>query len=376
MRFLFARPRLMIIVLTIAVLVPMALPGTVEAAARQKEDTFYQQTNLVSDIPGLAAFTDPHLVNPWGISLSSTSPFWVSDNGTGFSTLYNGQGHPFPKSSPLVVSIPSASGPGTPTGTVFNGTTGFVVSQGTASGPAVFLFDSLDGTISGWNPNVNLNSAVTVVNNSATAVYTGLALGSNASGTFLYAANALPSSAHPNGTIDVFDQNFTHTQLHGSFTDPHLPAGYTPYDIQTVEGFLLVTYALPPTTPPQVGNGFVDVFDTNGHLIRRLISHGPLDAPWGLVRAPDQFGRFSHALLVGNVGNGHINAFDFKTGAFLGTLNNEAGQPIQNSGLWALTFGNGGQGGDPHTLYFAAGIGGYAHGLFGAITPDSEASGS
>lgn len=376
MRFLFTRPRLMIIVLTIAVLVPMALQGTVEAASLHREDNAYQQTNLVSDIPGLAAFTDPHLVNPWGISLSSTSPFWVSDNLTGFSTLYNGQGQPFPTSSPLVVSIPSVAGQGLPTGTVFNGTTGFTVTQGSASGPALFLFDSLDGTISGWNPTVNLNSAVIAVNNSASAVYTGLALASNASGTFLYAANALPSSAHPHGTIDVFDQNFTPTQLQGSFTDSHLPAGYAPYNIQTVEGLLLVTYALPPTTTPQVGQGFVDVFNTNGHLIRRLISHGPLDAPWGLVRAPGNFGRFSHALLVGNVGNGDINAFDFQTGAFLGTLKNEDGQPIQNPGLWGLTFGNGGQGGDPHTLYFAAGIDAYAHGLFGAITPDAQDSGS
>lgn len=367
--FLLARPRLLALVLTIGLLLALALPGTVTAAPRQSGAAFYQQTNLVSDIPGLAAVTDPHLVNPWGISFGSTTPFWVSDNGTGVATLYNGQGQPFP----LVVSIPPAptSGQGTPTGTVFNGTTGFVVTQGTSSGPALFLFATLDGTLSGWNPTVDLASAVITVNNTGSAVYTGLTMASNASGTFLYAANALPSPAHPNGTIDVFDQQFTPTQLPGSFTDPNLPAGYTVYNIQTLAGFLLVTYALPPTSPSQVGDGFVDVFDTNGLLIRRLISRGPLDAPWGLVLAPAQFGRFSKALLVGNDGNGSINAFNFETGAFRGTLENQPGQPLQNAGLWALFFGNGSQGFNPDTLYFDAGIDNFQHGLFGAITPGS-----
>jgi uncharacterized protein (TIGR03118 family) len=374
-RFLLARPRLLALVLTIGMLLPLTLPGTATAATSQTGAAFYQQTNLVSDIPGLAAFTDRHLVNPWGISFSSTSPFWISDNGTGVSTLYNGQGQPFPPPprGPLVVTIPPApgSGQGTPTGTVFNGTTGFVITQGTSSHPALFLFDTLDGTLSGWNPAVNASSAVIAVNNAGSAVYTGLAMASNASGTFLYAANALPSPAHPNGTIDVFDQHFTPTQLQGSFTDPNLPADYSVYNIQTVAGLLLVTYALPPTSPSQVGDGFVDAFDTNGHLIRRLISRGPLDAPWGLVLAPAGFGRFSKALLVGNLANGYINAFDFETGAFRGTLESQLGQPIQNAGLWALTFGTGSQGFNPETLYFDAGIDNFQHGLFGAITPDS-----
>ena len=373
-RFLRARPRLLALVLTIGMLL-LTLPATATAATRQTGSAFYQQTNLVSDMPGLAAFTDRHLVNPWGISFSSTSPFWVSDNGTGVSTLYNGKGQPFPPppASPLVVTIPpaSGSGQGTPTGTVFNGTTGFVITQGTSSGPARFLFDTLDGTLSGWTPAVNGSSAVIAVNNASSAAYTGLAMASNASGTFLYAANALPSSAHPNGTIDVFNQHFTPTHLPGSFTDPNLPAGYTAYNIQTVAGFLLVTYALPPPSPSQVGDGFVDVFNTNGYLVHRLISRGPLDAPWGLVLAPAGFGRFSEALLVGNLGNGSINAFDFETGAFRGTLENRQGQPIQNAGLWVLTFGNGSQGFNPETLYFDAGIDNFQHGLFGAITPGS-----
>jgi uncharacterized protein (TIGR03118 family) len=374
-RFLLARPRLLALVFTLGMLLALTLPGIATAATRQSGAAFYQQTNLVSDISGMAAHTDRHLVNPWGISFSSTSPFWVSDNGAGVSTLYNGQGQPFPPppGSPLVVSIPPASGsvPGTPTGTVFNGTTGFVVTQGTSSGPARFLFATLDGTISGWTPAVNPASAVIAVNKLGSAAYTGLTMASNASGTFLYAANSLPSPAHPNGTIDVFDQHFTPTQLQGSFTDPNLPAEYTPYNIQAIAGSLLVTYALPPTSPSQVGDGFVDGFDTNGHLIRRLISRGPLDAPWGLVLAPAQFGRFSKALLVGNVGNGSINAFNFETGAFLGTIESQQGQPIQNAGLWALAFGTGSQGFNPDTLYFDAGIDNFQHGLFGSITPDS-----
>jgi uncharacterized protein (TIGR03118 family) len=182
--------------------------------------------------------------------------------------------------------------------------------------------------------------------------------------------------AHPNGTIDVFDQHFTQVQLPGSFTDPNLPVGqgYTPYNIQNIAGVLLVTYAHLP--PSQLGDGFVDVFDTNGNLIRRLISGGPLDAPWGLALAPAQFGRFSNALLVGNVQNGYINAFDFETGAFRGALETQRGLPFQEPGLWALTFGNGGPGFNPGTLYFVAGIGGYMHGLFGALTPGALGTGS
>src|SRR5260221_10422046 len=188
-RFLLARPRLLALVFTLGMLLALTLPGTATAATRQSGAAFYQQTNLVSDISGMAAHTDRHLVNPWGISFSSTSPFWISDNGTGVSTLYNGQGQPFPPPphGPLVVTIPPAtgSGQGTPTGTVFNGTTGFVITQGTSSGPARFLFDTLDGTLSGWNPAVNGSSAVIAVNNANSAAYTGLAMARHASGTFL-----------------------------------------------------------------------------------------------------------------------------------------------------------------------------------------------
>jgi uncharacterized protein (TIGR03118 family) len=348
-------------------LAPPILPAPAAAAPGRLGADLYQQTNLASDGFVQALHTDAHLKNPWGISFGPTTPFWVSDNGAGVSTLYSGQGVPFPPPPtapmPLVVTIPpaSGSGQGTPTGTVFNNTTGFTVTMGMASSPALFLFATLDGTISGWTPKVDPASAVIAVNNAASATYTGLTLGSNAAGTFLYAANA-------RGSIDVFDGQFKPAHLQGSFTDPNIPSGYTPYNIQNIAGDLVVTYAVPP---PQAGTGFVDVFDTNGNLLRRLVSGSPLNAPWGVALAPGGFGKFSNALLVGNVNDGNINAFNFQSGVFRGTLETQQGQPFQEPGLWALAFGNGGPGFDPGTLYFVAGIGGYHDGLFGSLTPGS-----
>jgi uncharacterized protein (TIGR03118 family) len=353
--------RLATMIIAIAMLLPMPLQG---AAAAGSSGSFYKETSLVSDIPGVAAFTDPNLVNPWGISYAPGGPFWVSDNRTGLSTVYESNGQP----TSTVVTIPTASGTGTgsPTGTVYNNTTGFVVKQGNKSGPSLFLFDTLDGTISGWNPSVNPTSAIIAVNNASSASYTGLAIATNTSGTFLYAANALPSSAHPHGSIDVFDQNFNLTHLHGSFTDPNLPSGYTPYGIQTIKNVIVVTYTpFPPK--PGLGTGVVDVFDTQGNFIRRFVTGGQLDLPWGIALAPANFGQFSNDALIGNVGNGHINAFDPKTGAFLGALINKSNKPIAIPGLWALIFGNGGSGGNVDTLYFCAGIDFYRHGLFGSI---------
>jgi uncharacterized protein (TIGR03118 family) len=317
---------------------------------------FYQQTNLVSDVPGLAKFTDPHLVNPWGISYSPTSPFWISDNATGFSTLYNSQGQPLS----LVVTIPQTPGnphPGSPTGTVFNNTPGFVIQAGSKSGPSLFLFATADGTISGWNPNVDMTHAIIAVNHPTSAVYFGLAIGTNASGTFLYAANFF-------GSIDVFDQKFAPAHLHGSFHDPNLPAGYFPYNIQNLGGKLWVTYG-------GLDKGYVDVYDTDGNLIRRVVSGDHLYFPWGIAIAPAHFGQFSNDLLVGNTGNGLINAYDPQTGHFLGQLLDKAGKPIVIEGLWGLAFGNGGNGGDRNTLYFTAGIYFYFHGLFGSLTAQS-----
>ena len=342
----------------------LVLPGMAFAQANTGSG-FYQQTNLTSNLPGLAKFTDPNLTNPWGISSAPGGPFWVSDNGSGKSTLYDNKGTP----QSLVVTIPSpARGTtGTPTGTVFNSdTTAFIVSKKGVSGASIFLFDSEDGTISGWNQSVDATHAILAVNNSSSGVvYKGLAIGSNSSGTFLYATNF-----HA-GTIDVFNKKFALTRLAGSFTDPYLPQGYAPFGIQNIGGKLYVTYAKQNAQKngdvPGLGHGFVDVFDTNGHLIKRLVSQGQLDSPWGLALAGGSFGKFSNDLLVGNFGNGHINAFDPNTGAFLGHLTDQNGHTIIIDGLWSLLFGLGGQAGNPNQLFFTAGIHQEADGLFGMI---------
>ena len=326
----------------------------------------YVQTNLVSNIQGVAAFTDANLKNPWGISSSPTSPFWISNNGTGTSTLYNGAGQPFPVNNPLVVTIPPSPG-GTPTGQVFNGGSGFELAPGQ---PARFLFATEAGTIAGWNPATNATNALIEVNNGGTgASYKGLAIGNNASGDFLYAAN------FGNGKIDVFDSGFAAASLAGSFTDPNLPSGYAPFNIQNLNGTLYVTYALVGQggdDVPGAGNGIVDAFDTNGNLIKRVVTGGALNSPWGLALAPAAFGEFGGALLVGNFGDGLINAFNPTTGTPLGTLRDAANNPIANDGLWGLHFGNGGNGGSLNTLYFTAGPNNEADGLFGSIAAVPE----
>ena len=324
----------------------------------------FVQTDLVSDIPGLAAFTDPNLKNPWGIASSPTSPFWVSNGGTGTSTLYNTLGQPFPIGSPLVVTIPPSPDV-TPTGQVFNGGSNFEINP---SQPARFIFATESGTIAGWNPAASPTNAITKVT-SPGAAYTGLAIANNASGDFLYAANLA------SGAIDVFDHNFAPATLSGSFVDPSLPSGYAPFNIQDIGGTLFVTYAVRDEEGEEVpgaGNGIVDAFDTNGNLLRRVATGGALNAPWGLALAPLGFGEFGGALLIGNFGDGVINAFDPITGVLLGTLRDAMNNAIANEGLWGLRFGNGGNGGRLNTLYFAAGINDEENGLFGSIAAVPE----
>jgi uncharacterized protein (TIGR03118 family) len=326
----------------------------------------YVQHNLVSDIPGMADNTDTNLVNPWGIATSATSPFWISDNHSGLSTLYNSSGTPLS----LVVTIPPPSGgtpPAAPTGIVFNGNTNaFFVAPNTA---AHFIFATEDGTISGW---ASLSNAVLKADNSAGGtVYKGLALASSGGSPYLYA-----SDFH-HGKIDVFDTNFTAATLAGSFSDPGIPAGFAPFNVQEINGQLFVTYAKQDADAHDdvsgPGNGFVNVFDTSGNLVRRFASNGVLNSPWGLAWAPEGFGAFGSALLIGNFGDGRINAFDPASGTWLGRLEDAQGEPFSVTGLWALIFGNGASGGDPHTLYFTAGIPGSGavedHGLFGSLTP-------
>ena len=318
----------------------------------------FVQRNLVSDQGGQADLADTNLVNAWGLAFNATGPFWVSDNATGLSTLYNSTGGV----QSLVVSIPAppgATSPASPTGVVFNGTTNFVVT----GGPAHFIFVTEDGTISGWNGGSN---AVLKVDNSATgAVYKGLAMASN----LLYAANF-----HA-GTIDVFDGNFAPVINPGPFVDPNLPTNYGPFNVETFNNSLYVTYAQQDADKkddvPGPGNGFLDVYDLSGVFQKRLISAGPLNSPWGLAMAPLSFGPFPGALLVGNFGDGAINAFNPDTGALLGALEDAAGNPIKIDGLWSIKFGNGGQAGDRGVLYFTAGPLQETHGLFGSIAPAS-----
>jgi uncharacterized protein (TIGR03118 family) len=313
----------------------------------------YKQRNLVSDIHGVARITDPNLVNPWGLSFGPTTPAWVADNGTGLSTLYSGGvHHSIPTIGQLIVTIPD----GAPTGTVFNATGGFKVG----ANPARFIFDSEAGTITAWAGGLTATTEASTPN----AIYKGLAIATKGTTTLLYAANF-----HA-GTIDVFNDAFGPTTVPGGFVDRNLPTGFAPFNIQEIGGRLYVAYAMQdPNSPDEVagpGLGYVDVFDTNGHLIRRLVSQGNLNAPWGLAIAPRHFGPFSGDLLVGNFGDGMINAYDARNGSFRGTLKNKDGNPIRIDGLWALRFGNGVIG-TPQTLLFTAGIADEAHGLFGEI---------
>jgi uncharacterized protein (TIGR03118 family) len=308
----------------------------------------YSQTNLVSDLTTVGATTvDPNLKNPWGLAFGPTSPFWVANVGTNTATIYNGQG----AALLLVVNMPSGQ---LHFGILFNGTTGFDSNIN----PAAFIFAGGNGTISGWNGG-NGTSAVTTAFGSTPSVFTGLAMGTTGENTFLYAANP------PGGTINVFDSTFALTSFAGKFLDPTLPAGYVPFNIQNIGGYLYVTY----TQGTGLGIGIVNVFDTAGNLIQRLITGGALDAPYGITIAPAGFGVFSNDLLVGNSGNGQINAFNPTTGAFLSTLNGSNGQPLVIDNLHALAFGNNGPNANPLALYFTAGINNQTDGLFGAIAP-------
>jgi uncharacterized protein (TIGR03118 family) len=325
----------------------------------------YTVTNLVSDGTIPAAHTDTNLVNAWGLTALPTSPWWVANNGTDTTTLYSGDG----VATPLVVSVPGA-----PTGAVANTTTDFVVtgtsSAGTSSGPALFLFATEEGTIRGWNrgvppPPTSHQTEVVVDNSAAGSVFKGLAIGSVGTSNFLYATDFV------NGHINVFDANFHAVDM--PFTDPGLPAGYGPFGIQNIGGHLFVTYAKQSGGNDEVAGqslGFVDEFETDGTFITRVATRGQLNAPWGLAMAPANFGRFSGDLLVGNFGDGTINAYAPQAdGSFAhrGQLRTADHQPVTIDGLWGLGFGNGAGSGATNALYFTAGPDDESHGLFGRI---------
>jgi uncharacterized protein (TIGR03118 family) len=314
----------------------IALLACLGASAQDAVTNSYSQINLVSDGSVAGTKTDTHLVNPWGLSRTSSSYWWASDNATGLSTLYDGSGN----INGLVVTIPPASGTGTgsPTGTVANG--------------AGFAFVTLDGTVQQWSGGIKAAIKAT----KAGAFYTGCTLATNAGVSTLYAANAA-------GGVDAYNASTFApiTLAPGSFVYPSLPSGFAPYGIQSAGGKIYVTFA----AAPGAGKGFVGAFDTTGKFLLSLAHGNYMNEPWGIAKAPSNFGHFSNAVLVGMTGSGKIAAFNASTGKFLGLLNDSTGKPLVNSGLWALYFGGGTLSGATNFLYFTAGIGGFAHGLFG-----------
>ena len=348
----------------------MSMHGTVEALETRRllshGGDFFTQTNLVSDgsIPSVQP-ADPKLVNAWGISNLPGSPFWVSSNEKGLALLYDGQG----VKNSLEVNIPaSGGGDAAPTGNVANAGTGFVVSEGTKSSPAKFIFVGEDGGISGWNKDVDGTNAILKVDHNPIdgAVFKGAALGDSAGKTYLFATD------FHNGKVDVFDDTFTEQHWTGAFSDRKIPAGFAPFNVANSGGKLYVTYAKQDADQHDdvagAGNGFVDVYSTGGQLLGRLRHGKYFNSPWGLTQAPADWGRFSGDILVGQFGSGQIAAFDPRKGKFEGLLRNKDGSPVTIDGLWALTFGNGAKNADPKTLYFTAGPNDESQGLFGTLT--------
>ncbi len=316
----------------------------------------FRSVNLVSDIRGLASLTDRDVKNPWGIALGSTTPLWVANNGTATATIYAGANGSDPVSKiPLTVALPPE-----PTGQVFNPTSEFVVRSGSQHAASRFLFDTITSHLVGWSPAVEpltrARTAATVRHH----IYLGLAMAQTPAGVRLYAADGA-------GRIDVFDGQWRLLPRPHAFRDPALPRGLGPYNVAVLGGNVYVSYAPVPGASASV-DGVIDVYRLDGRLVRRLVTGGALDDPWGMVLAPAHWGRFGGMLLVGNEENGRINAFDPSTGAFRGTLRDGNGRAIVHEGLWGLAFGNG-VFGTPQSLIFAAGIGEYRHGLIGIITP-------
>jgi uncharacterized protein (TIGR03118 family) len=319
----------------------------------------YQRADLVSNQVGTSPLQDQHLVNGWGLVSLPTSPFWVSDNGTGFSTLYTGAG----AQVPLVVTVPPAPASpagalGMPTGVVGNispNPNDFAVS----GGHALFIFSTFDGTISAWSPTVALNhSTITADRSGVGAIYTGLAIAVNSSKqAFLYAADD-----GPNRQVDMFDSSFN---LVKSFNDPEIPRDFAPYGIQAINGQIWVTY----TSLKKAQSGFVDIFDTAGNLVKHKAVNGPLHSPWGVALAPANFGPMSNAILISNnTPKGQINAFNPETGEFLGALRDASGKAIEIDNVWGIQFGQGAAANGPtNQLFFTAGPSAYTNGLFGTI---------
>lgn len=336
--------------------------------------TAYSQSNLVSNGSVAGTATDARLVNPWGLAFGTAGPSWIANQGSQTSTLYDGTGIQLA----TVVAIPAGTnGPANPTGIVANGSTDFTVTKNAVTAPARFIFSGEGGTISGWAPTVDAANSITVYDDGAGgAFYQGLAIAANAGANTLYATD------FKNGKVDVFDKNYQKITASGGFTDATLPAGYAPYGIQAVtlgtSTVLVVTYANRNGAGTDAvigaGLGLVNIFDLNGTLVRRLVPvGGKLNAPWGVAKAPATYGSLANMLLIGNFGDGVINAYDPVSGVFAGSLSDSAGTPIANVGLWGIAFGNGVQNQPVNTLYFTAGIAAETAGLYGRIDLGSTA---
>jgi len=344
--------------------------GASQLAAQSAAPNVYLRHNLIADQASAGADqVDPLLINVWGICTSATGPFWVSNTGSGTSTVYSGKGSlTITATKPAVPPAPGGAATGSPTGCII-GNGSFPIQTGVN---ASFIFDTLDGTISAWANGANPTQAIIKVDNSASgAVYTGLALGGTPANQLMYAAN------YHSGAIEVYDSSYKLVAMPGAFTDAQIPAGYAPFNVWPLttggKTLLYVTYTLQDAAKKNyastvgAGVGYVDAYDMNGVLVQRVAAKGVLNAPWGVAIAPANFGKFSGMLLVGNFGDGRINAFDPVSGNSLGPLQDPSGNPITISGLWALIAGNGGNGGDSSAVYFAAGTGGQLHGLFGSL---------
>ena len=337
----------------------LGLAGAAHAAGANA----YVSRNLVSDGPVLADHADLHLKNSWGVAFNPFGFVWVANNHSGSSTLYDGNGVP----QSLVVTVPAADGvsPGSPTGIVFNGSSDFALTKGAVTGPSRFLFASEDGTISGWAPNVDGTHALPAIVTPG-AIYKGIATAANGTGNQLYATD------FHNGRVDVFDKAFAKVASPGGFVDASIPARYAPFGIQNLNGNLYVTYALRDRAGEDDvagrGRGFVNVFDADGKLLRRVVTRQGLNAPWGIAVAPANFGFFSNRLLVANFGDGTISGYDQQSGAFVGMLQTADGKKLVIPGLWGIQFGNGLFNQPTNTLFFAAGPNDELDGVYGSIT--------
>ncbi|MGF6651045.1 uncharacterized protein (TIGR03118 family) [Paraburkholderia youngii] len=332
----------------------------------------FTATALVSDGAVPAAHTDANLKNPWGVAFNPKGFAWVADNGTNVATLYDGNGVP----QSLVVTIPDGkNGSASPTGIVFNGTQSFLVTENGKSGVAAFIFTGEGGTITAWAPAVGPTNAFVMYDDGAGgAVYKGLALAAMNNGNFLYATD------FHNNKIDVFDSSFTKVSMAGAFTDPAMPAGFAPFGIQAIGSNLFVTYAMQDAAKhddvPGAGLGMVDVYDTAGNLKQRFATGGPLNAPWGIAQAPASFGSMSGAIIIGNFGDGMINAFNASSGQSMGPISGPNNSPIVEHGIWGIAFGNHLSNQPSSTLFFAAGPNAEADGVYGRIDLNTATSSS